>query len=564
MVLSESGKTGMQIQTTAEPYDAIVVGSGATGGIAAKELGERGLRVLVLEAGRDVDPKRDQINPARDMARRAYGLVTGKHSYQAVHPGYWKTNPDFFVDERDNPYTTPEHKPFYWTRGRQVGGKSHTWGGITLRLSDYEFKAAQRDGFGEDWPIAHADLAPYYTRLEQFFQVRGAQDGLTQLPDGDYLPPSPLTPRETELQALVSAHWSERQLIHSRGFALHKPTPEQPWSRAASPGSSLKAALALGNVELRSNAVVSHLMFEAGSDRARGVAFIDRLTQSAHEVRGKIIVLCASAIESVRILLHSTAAHQSHGLPNASDVLGRYLMDHVSTTQFFWLPGVPASGEAFPLSGSESFFIPRFCNLDQPQTESFLRGYGLWGGVQRFAVPSVLHKVGKGTIGFLIGHGEVLPRPENRVSLSADTVDAWGIPAAHIDCAWSDNEHQMVAHMRQEIQATVAAAGGECYALSELFHMPAIAPLMRRVEKRLLPAAPPGYYIHEVGGARMGTSPKNSVVNADNQCWEAPNVLVTDGACWTSSGWQSPTLTEMAITARACDRIAEKLRQGLL
>ena len=554
----------MHIHQQAEPYDAIVVGSGATGGVAAKELGERGLRVLVLEAGRDVAPQRDRLNPARDMARRAVNLATRKHTYQATHPGYWKANPDFFVDEREHPYTTPEHKPFYWIRGRQVGGKSHTWGGITLRLSDYEFKAAQRDGWGEDWPIAQADLAPYYARLEQFFQVQGARDGLPQLPDGEYRSPAPFTPAEAELQTLVKEHWSDRQLIHSRGFALHRPTPEQPWSRAASPGSSLQAALATGNVELRPNAVVSHLVFDADSHQASGVAFVDRLTQTAHEVRARLVMLCASAIESVRILLHSTADHQPHGLPNESGILGRYLMDHVSTTQFFWLPGVSKPGEPFPLSGSESFFIPRFCNLDAPQSESFLRGYGLWGGIQRIAVPSVLQKVGEGAIGFLVGHGEVLPRPENRVSLSPDTVDAWGIPAAHIDCAWSDNEHQMVAHMSQEIQATVEAAGGQCYALTDLFHIPAIAPFMRRVEKKLTPAAPPGYYIHEVGGARMGTSPQNSVVNADNQCWEAPNVLVTDGACWTSSGWQSPTLTEMAITARACDRIVAKLRQGEL
>ncbi|MEM1309830.1 MAG: GMC family oxidoreductase [Cyanobacteria bacterium P01_H01_bin.153] len=554
----------MHIQTTAAPYDAIVVGSGATGGVAAKELSQRGLRVLVLEAGRDVDPRRDVSQPVRDMARRAYRLATRQHTYQATHPGYWKANPDLFVDERENPYTTPDHKPFYWIRGRQVGGRSHTWGGITLRLSDYEFRAAQRDGFGEDWPLAHADLAPYYARLERFFQVQGGQDGLPQLPDGNYQPPAPFTPAEDTFKTLVETRWPRRRLIHSRGFALHHPTPEQPWSRAASPGSSLKAALATGKVELRPNAVVSHLTFDADSHCASGVAFVDRLTKTAHEVRSRLVVLCASAIESVRILLHSTAEHQPHGLANESGVLGRYLMDHVSTTQFFWLPGLPTPRETLPLSGSESFFIPRFCNLESAQSEAFLRGYGLWGGIHRFAVPSVLQKVGDGMIGFLIGHGEVLPRPENRISLSPNIVDAWGIPAAHIDCAWSDNEHQMVAHMRQTIQATVEAAGGQCYAVTELFHMPAIAPWMRRVEKSLTPVAPPGYYIHEVGGARMGRAAQNSVVNADNQCWEAPNVLVTDGACWPSSGWQSPTLTEMAITARACDRITEKLRQDVL
>ncbi|MBE7382008.1 MAG: GMC family oxidoreductase [Leptolyngbya sp. SIO1E4] len=551
----------MHIYTAPEPYDAIVVGSGATGGVAAKALGQQGLKVLVLEAGRDVDPQRDVGHPARNLLQRAYNLISRRQTYQAAHPGYWKTNPTFFVDEQENPYTTPEHKPFYWVRGRQVGGRSHTWGGITLRLSDYEFKAAQQDGYGDNWPIAYADLAPYYDQLERFFQVRGAQDGLSQLPDGQYLPPSPLTPAEHTLREVVEATWPQRRLIHSRGFSLHSPSPEQPWSRAASPGSSLKAALATGNVVLQPNAVVSHLCFDPDSHTARGVAFVDRLHKTAHEVRGRIIVLCASAIESVRILLHSTETYQPHGLTNESGVLGRHLMDHVSTTQFFRVPGVPESSETFPLSGSESFFIPRFCNLTGSQ-ESFLRGYGLWGGIQRFSVPSVLRKGEAGAIGFLIGHGEVLPRPENRVSLSLETVDAWGIPAAHIDCAWSDNEHQMVAHMRQQIQATVEAVGGNCLSLTELFHMPLVAGWVRHLEKTLTPAAPPGYYIHEVGGARMGTTPNTSVVNVDNQCWEALNVLVTDGACWVSSGWQSPTLTEMAITARACDRIAEKLRRG--
>ncbi|NER83284.1 MAG: GMC family oxidoreductase [Leptolyngbya sp. SIO1D8] len=550
----------MQIHSAPEPYDAIVVGSGATGGVAAKVLGEKGLKVLVLEAGRDVNPQHDQGHPMKEWGQRAYNLATRRQTYQAAHPGYWKANPDFFVDEQENPYTTPDHKPFYWIRGRQVGGRSHTWGGITLRLSDYEFKAAERDGYGDNWPLTHADLAPYYDKLERFFQVRGAQDGLPQLPDGQYLPPSPFTSAEQVLQKIVKTQWPQRQLIHSRGFPLHRPTPEQPWSRAASPGSSLKAALATGNVTLQSNAVVSHLCFEPNSRKASGVAFVDRIHKTAHEVSGQMIVLCASAIESVRILLHSTEVYQPHGLINDSGLLGRYLMDHVSTTQFFELPGMPEPSTVMPLSGSESFFIPRFCNLSGSQ-ETFLRGYGLWGGIQRFGVPSLLQK-GEAAIGFLVGHGEVLPCPENRVTLSADTVDAWGIPAAHIDCAWSDNEHQMVAHMCQEIQATVEAAGGQCLPLTELFHMPLLAGWVRRLEKTLTPAAPPGYYIHEVGGARMGNTPETSVLNVDNQCWEAPNILVTDGACWVSSGWQSPTLTEMAITYRACDRIAEKLRQG--
>jgi choline dehydrogenase-like flavoprotein len=549
----------MQICTAPEPYDAIVIGSGATGGIAAKELSERGLTVLVLEAGREVNPQTDLGHPMRDMARRAYNLaISRRQSYQAIHPGYWKANPDFFVDEIENPYTTPDHKPFYWIRGRQVGGRSLTWGGITLRLSDYEFQAARRDGYGDNWPITHTDLAPYYAHLERFFQVRGVRDGLPQLPDGQYLPASPLTPAEQQFRQVLQTHWPHCPMIHSRGFPVHAPSPDQPWSRASSVGSSLKTALATGRTTLRSNAVVSHLTFDPDTRKARGVAFVDRVKKTAHEVRGQIIVLCASTIETLRILLHSTEAYQPYGLRNESGLLGRYLMDHVSATQFFLLPEMSKPAFPFPLSGSESFFIPRWMNLNGQQ-EDFLRGYGLWGGIQRFAVPSVLQKE-KGAVGFLIGHGEVLPRLENRVTLSIDTVDAWGIPAAHIDCAWSDNEHRMVAHMRQQIAAMVAAAGGQCMGLADLFHIPLLSGWVRRTEKATTPAAPPGYYIHEVGGARMGTSPTNSVVNSDNQCWEAPNVLVTDGACWVSAGWQSPTLTEMAITARACNRIANKTR----
>lgn len=551
----------MHVHPSPEPYDAIVVGSGATGGVAAKTLGDRGLKVLVLEAGQNLSPQAAYGSAVGNLSRRLYNLALAKtQSVQAFHPGYWKANPNLFVDETANPYTTPDDKPFHWTRGRQVGGRSLTWGGITLRLSDYEFKAASRDGYGRDWPIAYRDLAPYYDHLERFFQVRGAQDGLPQLPDGQYLPPAPFTPAEQCLQQVVADHWPERAFIISRGFGRHRPTAQQPWPRASSPGSSLKAALATGNVTLQSDAVVSHILFDATTRRARGVGYIHRTAKTAHEVQGRMVVLCASTLESVRILLHSTELHQPGGLPNESGLLGRHLMDHVSTTQFFALPTAPPVAQPFDLSGCDSFFVPRFCNLDGAQ-ETFLRGYGLWGGVQRFAVPDLLKKT-PGAIGFLIGHGEVLPRSENQVQLDMDQRDAWGIPAPYIDCAWSDNEQQMVRHMRQQIQALVELAEGRCLGLTELFHVPLVSGYVRRVEAATSPAAPPGYYIHEVGGAPMGDSPRHSVLNPQNQCWECPNLLVTDGACWPSSGWQSPTLTEMAITARACHLVAQAGRRG--
>ena len=557
-------------------YDAIVVGSGATGGVAAKTLGEQGLKVLVLEAGRDLELQ-DLGNDVTHMAKRIYNLSIAKtQSFQSLHAGYWKANPDFFVNELENPYTTPADRPFNWSRGRQVGGKSLTWGGITLRLSDYEFKAASRDGYGENWPIAYGDLQPYYDQLEQFFQVQGAADGLAQLPDGHYLAPAKLTPAEHHLKTAIETHWSDRQLIISRGFPLVKPTPDQPWPNQSSVGTSLKAALATGNVTLRSDAVVSHVVFDPETRLARGVAFIDRQQKDSpqktiQEVQGRTVILCASTIESVRILLHSTAEHQPGGLANQGDLLGRHLLDHLATLQFFFLPGVGRSDQFFPLSGAESFFIPCFTNLQsnlqsnlKDQSLDFIRGYGIWGGIQRLAVPKILHRVGPGSIGFLIGHGETLPRWDNRVSLDPTVVDAWGIPAAHIDYRWSDNERAMATHMNQEVAAMVAQAGGECLLLPDAYYFLTFDNFVRQRQQKMALATPPGYYIHELGGARMGTAPTNSVVNSQNQCWDAPNVLVTDGACWTTAGWQSPTLTEMAITARACDLLGQRLRRGEL
>jgi choline dehydrogenase-like flavoprotein len=553
----------MNADLSSEIYDAIVVGSGANGGVAAKELGERGLKVLVLEAGRTVDPQADLRHPVKEMAKRLYNLASGRQSYQAMHPGYWKANPDLFIDERDNPYTTPPEQPFSWIRGRQVGGKSLTWGGITLRLSDYEFKAASRDGHEQDWPIDYADLAPYYSKLEKFFQVRGDRDGLPQLPDGDYAPTLPLTPAELQLKEVIEAHWPDRKLIASRGFALHKSTSAAPWPPSSSQGSSLQAAIDTGNVTLRSDSVVSQIVFDPETHKATGVEYIDRISKRKYRVSARTVVLCASTIESVRILLHSSKEYQPGGLIDRSGTLGRFLMDHVSTSTFFFIPGLKPPAKPFDLSGCDSFFIPCFTNLESQQ-EDFLRGYGIWGGIQRFDLPGIVRKVGEGSIGFTIAHGEVLPRFDNRVQLSADVVDAWGIPVPHIECAWSENERRMLVHMHAQIDKTIDLIGGQPMKLTEMFRMPLVEGFVSKMEDTMSFSAPPGYYIHEVGGARMGTSPTNSVVNSRNQCWDAPNLFVTDGACWPSSGWQSPTLTEMAITARACAFIAEEIGKGSL
>lgn len=558
---SDEGST-MSDHASPGDYDVIVVGSGANGGIAAMSLAERGLKVLVLEAGPQRDPFAAQGHDIKEMTRRLWRLyVTRRQTTQAMHGGYWDSNPDLLVDDIDHPYTTPEGKPFYWLRGHQVGGRSMTWGGVTLRLSDFEFKAASHDGFGMDWPIGHADLAPHYARIERFLRVHGNCDGLPQLPDGDFLPGSAFTPGELQLKAVIEEQWPDRPMIISRGIRArrhHKPTAEEPWSGLSSNATSLASALATGNATLRSDAMVSHVIFDPETRKARGVGFVDRVSREHHEARASVVLLCASTLGSVRILLNSTSERQPGGFDDDSDCLGRYLMDHVSSMSQVFFPGMAEPDEPFEMLGSDSFFLPRTQNLGRRDQE-FLRGYGLWGGIQRASfLPNFLRKVGPGCIGTFTGHGEALPRAENRATLDPELVDAWGLPALHIDCELSDNERLMAADMRLQIEAMAAMIGGECVSLTDIFMVPIVGGTIRKMENAMRATAP-GLYIHEVGGARMGDAPGNSVVNPHNQVWGVDNLLVTDGACWTSSGWQNPTLTQMAITARACEYIADEL-----
>jgi choline dehydrogenase-like flavoprotein len=542
--------------------DAIVVGSGASGGVAALALAEAGLKVLVLEAGPELSaPRAFGSEPANTLKRLA-AVSGGRQSLAAQHPGYWKANPDLYVNEWDNPYSTPEGQPFLWTRGRQVGGKSLTWGGITLRLSDAEFQAGERDGHGPSWPIRHADLAPYYERLEALLQIHGQCDGLPQLPDptGAPKPALPLTPAEQHLQHCIQRDL-DLPLIPSRGFALRRPA-DGPWPRSCSQGGALKSALATGRVQLQSEAVVSHVQVDPRSGRATGVEWIHGRTRQRHNSAAPLVVLCASTIESLRLLLHS---QQVGGLQEVSGLLGQGLMDHVSASCFFALPEQPAPG-ATELSGAGSCFIPNTMNIGTPESDAvnFRRGYGLWCGIQRFDPPQLLKRQRNAAVGFLIGHGEVLSRPENRVSLHSERTDAWGLPIAHIDCRWSANEERIVAHMQARMQAVVSSAGGQIAPLADLFVMPLIEPLVQGSLAMAAGAAPPGYYIHELGGAPMASSEEHGVLNPWNQLWRTPNLLVCDGSAWPSAGWQSPTLTTMALSWRACTHAAESLKRGEL
>ena len=552
--------------TLADPgplVDAVVVGSGATGGVAAMVLASAGLQVLVLDAGPALSARQAFGREPLNSLKRVANISSGRQWQQVQHPGYWKANPDLYVDERQNPYSTPPDRPFLWSRGRQVGGKSLTWGGITMRISDHEFKAGERDGHGPSWPICHADLAPYYSRLERFHGVHGHRDGLPQLPDGEFQPPLPFTPAERHLQQAIGREL-DLPLIHSRGFALHRPG-SGPWPRSCSQGGALAQALATGRVTLRPGAVVSHVEFDRTRRRAEAVVYVEGASGTRQRVQAQLVVLCASTLESVRILLHSTEAHQPNGLADPSGSLGRHLMDHISSCRFFALPDQPPPSGPSELSGAGSAFIPNTVNLgDGAEPVPFRRGYGLWAGVQRFDPPAPFKRCPGEAVGFLIGQGEVLPQAHNRLTLSGTATDAWGLPAPHIDVHWGENETQLVAHMQARMAAVVAAAGGRIRPLEDLFLFPIAEPLLRLGVALSAEAAPPGYLIHELGGARMAAGPDSGVVDPWNRCWQAPNLLVTDGACWPSAGWQSPTLTEMAITWRACAHAAHRLRTGAI
>ena len=543
--------------------DAIVVGSGATGGVAAMVLAEAGLQVLVLEAGPQLTPARARGSEPLNSLRRLARLSSGRQRLQAQHPGWWKHNPALYVDEADHPWTTPAGESFLWTRGRQVGGRSLTWGGITLRLSESDLRAPERDGHGPAWPIDSAELSPYYSRLERLLGVHGQADGLAQLPDGDTLPPLPFTPAEEHLRRAIGRELG-LPLIHSRGFRQHRPDAASPWSPASSPGSTLARALASGRVRLRCETVVSHLAMASRGGRAEGVVVIGR-DGRRELLRTSLVVLCASTIETLRILLHSQEDHGDGQLADPSGSLGQGLMDHISTSRFFSLPGMADPGMAAELSGAGSCFIPNTLNLGgygADDAPGFRRGYGIWTAIQRFEPPRPLRRRPAEATGFLIAHGEVLHDPDNRVSLDRDRRDRHGLPVARIRCRWGANEEAMVAHMQARMGEVVAAAGGTIRPIEDLFRLPLFEPWIRAGVAVAPGAAPPGYYIHELGGARLSSSPEGGVLDPWNRCWGAANVLVADGACWPSSAWQSPTLTSMALSWRACATAVERQRRG--
>ncbi len=548
-------------------FDAVVVGSGATGGWAAKQLAEAGLKVALLEAGPAVTP-RDFTEHVEPFDLKYRGLKGGdvppfskERPIQSLVYACRESNYIWFVDDTANPYTTERNKPFHWIRMRVLGGRTLSWGRQSYRLSDLDFTAASHDGYGSDWPISYQALIPYYEQVEKFVGISGQPEGLPQLPDGIFLPPMPLTCGEQLLRREAKAKFGRTVTIgraavatleHNGRAACHYCGPcEQGCitnSYFSSPFTTLAAAGATGKLTLITGAVASHVAMDRATGLASGIAYVDRETRQAREIRAKIVILCASTLESTRLLLNSAPG----GLANSSGVLGHYLMDHICDSR---VRGEFPQLEAKPWTGMprrpNGLFIPRFRNVKEAHTNGMIRGYNYQG--------NSLPAFARGGPGYgaafkqaarrgiwqisLVAFCETLPRYENHVRLAKNKVDAWGIPALRINMTWSGNELKLWKDAQEQGAEMLAAAGA------------------KNIGKYGQPSVP-GFGIHEVGTARMGDDPKTSVLNRYHQTHEVKNLFVTDGAAFVSVGSQNPTLTMMANTVRACDHILERRRQG--
>lgn len=550
--------------TQDKQFDAIVVGSGASGSFATMELTQQGLTVLLLEAGKDITPAdfpTDLPGPKEkgiQLWARAKATVTGQPT-QAKVAFYGAQQRHLFVNDFEHPYSAPKDNPFLWIRGKQLGGRLHTFGRVLMRWSDTDFKAASRDGYGQDWPISYTELAPYYDRVEQLLEVRGCPEGIDNLPDGNFAGPSKLTAAEQDFKTAVANRWPGRKITPWRYMPPNIkriPTP-------------ILAAKETGLLTVRTDALVRRIITCPNTGRATHVEFADRHSKKVEKVAGKIIMVCASPIESVRLLLNSASDKHPQGLGNSSGNLGRYFMDQVPNLIMGSVPGrtgfeVDDTLPPDPFYGSSGgMYIPRFENVHTVTNAKFLRGFGYQGTVGRlFAQPDKAAKFG------IMGFGEMLPNKDNRITLHPRKKDAWGVPIPHINCKIRDNETKMLAEQKRAIVEMSDAAGLEmeyCASFIDLEErgkgaFPDADWLSRRLFRMTIQKSMcMGAAIHESGGARMGDDPKTSVLNSHNQCWDAANVFVTDASSFASSGSAGTTLTIMALSLRAAEYAAKQL-----
>jgi choline dehydrogenase-like flavoprotein len=556
-------------------YDALVVGSGASGGWVAKELTERGMTVLMLEAGPPRIPTRDFTEHVWPYQLKFCGFgnqqaLLENQPVQRLCYACDEYSHQFFVNDHEHPYTFPLDKPFMWIRGRQVGGKTFCWARESYRYSDNEFKAASRDGYGEDWPFDYKELEPYYDKVESFIGVSASREGLEQMPDGKFLPPMNLSCGSLLAKRVIEARFGWR-VMPDRVANLTVPHLGRPAchycnecqrgcytaSYFNSPAVTLPAAWRTGRFTLVSNAVVSHIVTN-NEGKASGVHFIERTARRHREARAKVVVLAAAALESTRILLNSRSPRFSAGIGNSSGVLGHYLMDHFTIEGAGGLLPSLQSSKREPTGNPAGFLIAKYVNVGSNKNKSFLRGYRFDGDAsqqlyeQAFSIPGFgtdFRRRVREEIPYYFGfeaQGECLPRYENYVELDPEKKDAWGIPALRINASYGENEHAMAKAMRHDI--------GEVLDAMKLENPQGPVDRLSVFGKN----------IHECGTARMGNDPRKNVLNRFNQVHEVKNLFVTDGACFVTQGCYEPTLTIMAISARAADYIADEYRRGNL
>ena len=538
--------------------------------LAAKEVTEKGLQTLVIEAGETILPGRDYVEHVPVWEMKFRGLRD--RQYEKLHRPVQRHigdewNAKFFVDDLKNPYTTPPDQPYLFLRGRHVGGRSVMWGRQSYRWSDIDFEANLKEGHGVDWPIRYQDIEPWYDYVEDFIGVSGQAEGLPQLPDGKFLPPMEMTCAELAMRDVVAQKFPDRRLTIGRTAILtvaHRGRAACHYCGPCARGcitrsyfsslhSTLPAAEATGKLTLRPMSVVHSLIFDPKTRRITGVRVIDAQSKAALEFHAKIVFLCASTLESARILMNSATAEFPTGLANSSGQLGRNLMDHIMGSG---ATGIMPGHEDRAQIGNRpnGIYMPRFRNIKDKHPD-FVRGYGFQGSGVRDGwgrgsempgfgadFKNMLRQPGPWRFTFAT-FGECLPHPDNRMELNHDKLDAWGIATLKISHRWRENEMALFKDAQVTAAEMLEAAGATDITL------------------RSIPSAP-GEGIHEMGSARMGRDAKTSVLNAWNQAHDIKNLFLTDGSFMTSSACQNPSLTYMAMTARACDYAVGQMKRG--
>jgi len=555
-----------------QTYDAIVIGSGISGGWAAKELCEKGLKTLVLERGRNVEHIKDYPTantPLWGFPHRGE-LPLNIHQQNPIVSrcyAFTEETQQFFVKDTEHPYI--QTQPFDWIRGYQVGGKSLMWARWTQRWSDMDFQANAKDGVGIDWPIGYRDIEPWYSYVEKFAGISGNRDGLPQVPDGEFLPPMEMNCIEKHLKVSIEKNYPGRNLIISRTANLSKgingrgPCQYRDMCYRGCPfggyfssnSATLPAATATGKLTLRPFSVVHSIIYDEQSQKAKGVRVIDTNTLQDTEYFAKIIFVNAGTLNSTLILLNSISSRFPDGMGNDSGALGHYLMDHNYRGRVYGEH--PGFGDSYYYGRRPTgVYLPRFRNLKDSSEVDFIRGYAFaCGGSRQRGNPNSDITIGKEFKESLTlpgvwqmnmtGMGECLPDVKNKVTLDKNKKDKWGMPLLDIDCRFRENEVRMTKDILNTGAEMLDKAG------------------FKNISQTDTQQAP-GLGIHEMGTARMGKDARSSVLNAHNQVWGASNVFVTDGACMTSGACQNPSLTYMAITARAADYAVNELKKGNL